>query len=83
MAEAINLQSAAEYLGMTPDSLHAMAWAKIGPPSNGSYWFPTFERSELERWKKQHATGRDILPGRSIGTKAIYRARQTLNQKLK
>lgn len=75
MTEALALEPAAKFVGLPPERLHAMAWAKIGPKSNGSYWFPMFELSELEDWKKQHATGRDIPPGRSIGMKAIYRHR--------
>lgn len=71
----LSLQEAARFIGMQPDTLHAMAWAKLGPPSNGSYWFPTFDAEALSEWKKQHATGRDIPAGRSLGTKAIYRHR--------
>ena len=71
----LSLAEAAKELGMTPDALHAMAWAKLGPPSNGSYWFPEFDADTLREWKRQHATGRDIPKGRTVGTKAVYRHR--------
>lgn len=76
MAEALSLEAAAKFIGIPPDRLHAMAWAKIGPPSNGSYWFPTFDAEALSEWKKHNATGTPIAPGKSLGTKAIYRSRQ-------
>jgi len=72
---SLSLKEAADYLGMTPDQLHALAWGKFGPPSDGSYWFPTFDADALSEWKKANATGRDIPAGRSLGTKAIYRHR--------
>lgn len=75
VAEALNLEAAARFVGIPPDRLHAMAWAKIGPPSNGSYWFPTFDAEALSEWKASNATGRDIPKGREIGTKAVYRHR--------
>jgi hypothetical protein len=74
-ATLLSLAEAAKELGIPPDRLHAMAWAKLGPPSNGSYWFPMFDADALSEWKRQNATGRDIPQGRTIGTKAVYRHR--------
>lgn len=72
----LSLDAAAKFIGIPPDRLHAMSWAKSGPPSNGSYWFPTFDAEALSEWKREHATGSAIPPGKTIGSKAVYRHRQ-------
>jgi len=73
----LNLQEAANVLGMPPDQLHLITWGKSGPPSNGSYWFPMFDADELERWKQQNAPYVPLPEGRKRGTKAVYRHRQS------
>jgi hypothetical protein len=73
----LNLEEAAKFVGMPPERLHATVWGKLGPKTNGSYWSPMFDADELRRWKQDNVPYVPIPEGRKIGTKAIYRHRQS------
>lgn len=50
MPDDLDLEHAAQHIGVPAGQLERWTWHKVGPTSNGSLWRPRYSKAELDRW---------------------------------